>query len=696
MNPTLSKLLKRALPIVALILLLVACFYTSIHTPKTPTTIIDDDVPLAGLSKAYFLVAHPDADFNDDSVAIEDMFDYVGDGSVLYSQDIYNDSIAVKSAIVGMPDLSLLESNSQAIDWCYVVKYHDFIVVAGFYSFYPQPTIDAEYYLYNPHDKEASFTNVTPSLAEYVGSGQLMYNEDLYNQADSVWSQVTVEPNYSAPDGQYIEWGTAYQYNGKCIVVGRYVNGEKPPLKTTLINNHDSLALIALLNRSNSTSTLDDIESLKKADLAVDTIVTTKGYSHSGDNGGAKYIIKSSPDYKVDNIFVIPMQNGTYAQMVFQPNDIINVACAGIQPENRIASQLNTLISSAEGKVKGIKFGNGNYMLEDRISLRSLDYIGSGHTQLSVCTDFAPGDDRIILTKPDSKHPKFTMNFRDIDFVMETTASHPLKSKEIKLLSLHEIDGCNISNCNFYAYPAANDGGFMKVDLLWFKHSNEIKNINIEHCTFSNLTGQNASGTIVGGCLWICGQTDTYDTWRGNIQISDCNFESTVNDESIAIWRGDYHNIKVDNCTFTNHSHANSNVIALYGGTFNDVAFTNCVFNLNTSSTYVIKLTQLINESSVEYNNLTFNLNSGISETVNKNISLFYTGADYGEANNAPLNVDINGLTVNASSDTAYRVLVVVSKTSNKNYTITNSTVNVKLSQGMKFLNNAPNNTVSY
>ena len=695
MSFTPSKLLRRTLPIIALILLVAACFYTSTHAPKTPTTIIDDGVPLANLSEAYFIVAHPDANFNDNSVAIEDIFDYVGTGTVLYSHDINNDSNATKSTIVDFPDLSLLESNSQLIDWCYVTKYQDFIIVAGFYSFYPQQTVEADYYLINSYNDNL-FTNVTPALAEYVGSGRLMYSEDLYNQVDSVWSQVAVEPSYSAPDGQYIEWGTAYKYNGKCIVVGRYVNGEKPPLNSTMSNNHEELSIIALLNRTDTSSTFDDIESLKKADLAIDTIVTTKGYSRSGDNGGAKYVIKSTPDYKVDNIFVIPMQNGTYAQMVFQPNDIINVACAGIQPGNRIASKLNVLISSAEGKVKGISFNSGNYLLEDRVSLRSLDYIGSGHTQLSVCTDFAPGDDRILLTKPDSNHSIFTLNISNIDFVMETTASHPLKSKEVKLLSLHEIDGCNITNCNFYTYPATNDGGFMKVDLLWFKHSNEIKNINIEHCSFSNLTGQNSSGTLVGGCVWICGQTNTYDTWRGNIHISDCDFESTVNDESIAIWRGDFHNIKVDNCTFTNHSHSSSNVIALYGGTFNDVAVTNCVFNLNTSSTYVIKLTQLVNASNVEYNNLTFNLNSGISDTANKNISLFYTGGDYAEANNTPLNVVIKGVTVNASSDTAYRVFVVISKTSNKNYKITDSTVNVKLTQGMVFLNNAPNNIVSY
>ncbi len=233
MNYPVSKILSRLLPILVLILVISSYFFNSTPVPSpngNPSVIIDDDVPLASLVDAHFYVAHDDVVLDNLSFISDDMFDYIGEGTVFYDKDVFNDAAKAKQSIQKAPDISAFVTVGKSIEWRYIIKSNDFVAVAGVYVDAAPEAYEADFYLFDSQHYETVFTNVTPDMAEFIGTGLYYYSQDLYNNFDEVWSNLKSEPDYSAPDGKFIEWSSAYKYQGKYLVIGKYAEGEKPPI----------------------------------------------------------------------------------------------------------------------------------------------------------------------------------------------------------------------------------------------------------------------------------------------------------------------------------------------------------------------------------------------------------------------------------------------------------------------------------
>ena len=692
MNFLRSNLAKRVLPIIALALIIAAYFLGNPRIPHGPSTIIDDNVPLAGMATAYFMVAHPDVSFDDISLLTEDMFDFVGEGTVSYTKDILNDSDAVKKAIIKAPDTGNL-----LIDWRYMVKYNNgSIIVAGVYN--GSLGVEADYYLFDLGSSETSFTNVTPDMAVYIGTGLYDYTEDLYNDADTVWSQVVREPDYSAPSGQYIQWGSAFRYTGRYVVIGRYKSGAKPPLAydTTpsqeiqsdtevaddeeVITDEEILAdediPVESPDSQNASATFSTIKELANSDLPVGTIVKTEGYNNAGDNGSAKYIITDSPEYKTDNIFVMQTRNKKYAQLLFDPNSYINVAAAGIQPNDNISSKLNSFMYFCNNRVKGISFGSGTYYIDSTLHLTNLTLKGTGNTDLVVSHDFAGSGSTVINSA------SANVSFEGINFIYHTDSTHPLANRESVFISLGNTSHTVINNCTF---TAENDspGTNIAIDLLWFNHASSVENVTISNCTFKNLNGSNADDSVLrGGCLWFCGPSGTTNCNFSNITIANCSFIHTTNDESIGMWNGQFNNITIKGNSIHIKDHTSNNILSCFKGGFHNVEITNNKFRTSSIAKSAVKLELLDTASSVNISDCEFDFDYPSADPYSETQSIIlHTGDSAGST------VTFNHNTVSTPSNTKYRSLINCKNNSNIAYTVTNNQITCPLVYGLIYIN---------
>ncbi|MDC7280515.1 hypothetical protein NXH64_13515 [Butyrivibrio fibrisolvens] len=535
---------------------------------------------------------------------------------------------------------------------------------------------EAFFYVFDPNDTDAE---IDIDSCIYVGEGTVSEANDIFDDPESLSALITSAPDYSdlIGDNDYIEWNTLYTEDGEIYVIGLLLHDEEP------INPDIEIADV-----------FSDIIALKRSNLPEGSYVRTEGYYHAGDGGGATYII-SSTTKKADNIFILELKNGLKAELDY--DDEINVAQAGIQSGDYISDKFNELIAKAESYgIQTVRFNDGTYTLNKPISLKSLNYIGTGKTKLSVSENFQTGDDKIMYTYPDSLHSVYSLSFENIDFVINVSKSFSQINKEMIFVSLQEIDGCDIINCGFYAYPASTNGAFSKIDLLWFKHSSRIDNVNIDHCIFKNYTGKAYVGSprdhLVGACIWICGSANTTDLPMNNISITNCEFVSTVSDETIAIWRGHYDQLTIDNCTFANTTQDCDNVIALYKGSFTNTNIDNCKFSLYSGCKFICKVTSLTGDSDVSFDNDTFNLNSGITDTSSRNINVFFTSADDSEGPGlCSANIDVSNCVVNSKNGTKYRSFLSIANTAGKTYNVTESNINTPLSSGLFVLNGSDN-----
>ncbi len=433
--------LKRILPIAVLALFLVVCFIANPRKPVEPTpgpgpsTIIDDEVPLASLTDAYFMVAHPGVSFDDISGLTEDMFDYVGSGTVFYTKDIIANPSEVEKAIAQGPDISSFEAERKTIEWRYIIRHENSTFVAGVYTDYGASYFEAEYYLFNPQDSVALFTNITPELAEFVGDGLFYYAGDTYNQVDSVWSSVAREPEYNAPSGKYIEWSSAYAFQGRFIVVGRYVDGIKPEFPNELKDSsgssiayddigdfNDEIVVEECKHnwtyKSNNDGThlkicsicdeiiderceLDDngictlcgfkkaqnefanISELKNANVKSGDRVSTLGYHSKNDGGGTTYIIARSTRLTPDDGVCIKLSNGLYA--VIEDTSQISAKYYGLKGDGS-AEDISRLQAILNSNCNNIFFPAGTYQFSGNIiTLNNMvSFIGEGKNKTKI------------------------------------------------------------------------------------------------------------------------------------------------------------------------------------------------------------------------------------------------------------------------------------------------------------------------
>ena len=440
----------------------------------------------------------------------------------------------------------------------------------------------------------------------------------------------------------------------------------------------------------------NNLDELLKADIPAGTTVKTKGYASAGDGGAASYVICDTPT--VRKYFAPKMKNGKYAQMVVSAT--INVAQVGIFPNQGISDQLNTLIWEAfkNDTVNTIQFNDGTYLLDSMVALRSLNYKGTGKTVLSVSKQFKKETSLIMAAFKDEHCQSYSLTFSKIDFLMETTADHLLKDREVTLLSLAEIDSCKITDCNFKSCLAKENGAFMKTDLLWFRHSTKHSNIEVSNCTFRNLTGMNYPGdpkdTLVGGCIWLTGKGDLLDSKIENVKIHDCLLESTVTDEILGIWRGQFKDVQVYNCTFKNHSHDSHNFLSFYLGTFKNCGLKNCDFDIGAGCRHCCKVNGISGASDVTFDGLNFNLHSNINEPVNRNICLFVTLENENVKGRHPATVNIKNTTVTSTKDTVFRTFAHTNDTSFKTYDIYNCNIDMPCKNGVISTEKGDRNTM--
>lgn len=670
MKVSLPQLLKRIIPILALILLLVVCFYAKPSTPHgTPTDIPDDVVPLASLSDAYFWVAHPEVSFNDLSTPTEDKFDFVGEGSVFYTSDIINNPEAVKKAINTAPDISTYVLDGHTIEWRYIAKMDGVIYVGGVYTDIPNAAVDAEYYLFNPELFNATFTNVTPDLAEYIGNGLFYYREDLYNQTDSVWSQVAREPDYEAPSGEYIEWGSAYIYNDKYIVIGRYVEGNKPVLPNLISDNlsDDDIIPETILSFS-------DIESLKACEAEIGSVVRTDGYRSVGDGGSAEYVVSNSAFSTPDDTFSVRLNNGNYANLIYESDSVINVALFGIFPGEKISDKFNTAIKSVVGKANGLSFNSGTYYIDKPIFLQSMSYYGND-TILEVSDSFYTKDDKVFTCK--NKTDEFNIELHNIIFNYPVQDGQQFSGTSTMLMVIYNTNHCIIDSCEF---NCSNPDGLDKpVHLLWFKQPNYIKNVYITDSKFINACGEYLTTTrhTDGGCIWFSGSKNQLCQVE-NININHCTLYSTLNDELMCVWYTDTNGFHVDNCEITNSGQNSDNVCGFLDGKYEDTYVQNTTFNINAPSAWMLKMGNLWGPSHVKYNKCIFNANSQNLQPYKNAYAVFYVYHDNTEhpfSGTSYLTVE-NCEFYGSNSAGSYRCLFMTYGTENKSITFNNSSLN--------------------
>lgn len=450
---------------------------------------------------------------------------------------------------------------------------------------------------------------------------------------------------------------------------------------------------------------------LQNANLSEGEIVKTNGFATVGDGGSAFYKITKKSTR--NNIFSIPIDNkDMYAELII--SETINVAQVGILPDTIVSTSLNNLIKASDKSdvIKTIEFNDGNYILAESIVLRSFNYKGTGKTVLSVDKSFFSNMTNCILyCDPDDTHPFYTLSFSDIDFYMEICENHPMMTKpEVEFLRLTEVDGCKITNCHFKACPSAENGAFMATNLLWF-NKGSVKNVEVSNCSFKNLTGLGYNGAVtdnlVGGCLWIKGNSESLGVESGNIKIHDCKFETTVNDEIIAVWRGRYDDIEISKCTFKNHTHDSNNLMSFFEGQFTNTVVKDCDVTIEAGVRNCFKANRIADKSDILYDHITINCISGITDTTDvkdedgkvikstRNNSLFITEKESEKAEGiVPANIKITNCNVISDNGTRYRTFVYSVSNSQKTYEISNCNIDIPLDTGLFHINGTADNNI--
>lgn len=689
MKASFTTLCKKFLPIFSIIILLVSVFSVKNFKPNTPVTVIDDqNVPLATLSPAYFFVVRHDIPLDsaftltDISLTDED-FDFIGEGTVLYENEIFNNPDEMTKAIQSSPDFSHFITEGITIEWRFLLNIDGTLGVIGVYTegsiennSSDKYLIDAQYYLFNPSLVDEAITNVLPTLCDYIGSGKAYYHEDIYNDPNTLNSLVAEVPPYEAPAGVDIEWGSIYEYNGDYIVIGRYISSTES--ETTIAPNY--VLDEPIENTDTMELTVRNIEELKSLDIEVGCTVYTEGYADVGDNGNAAYIITDSPDYNTDNVFVIPIKNKKYAQMLFDADSIINVACAGIYPDTQISSKLNTLVYLISGKARGIQFNSGTYYLESAIYLQSTEWYGTGDTLISVSPDFS--NKRYgIITNTDSSGGSFT--FEGINFEYNSDENFILADCESALMALTNITYCHINNCTFTATNAAdNETG---ISLLWFRHCDQIENVTIENSKFYDLIGyaSDQDKMLRGGCIWFNGPGNNHKNVFKNIIIRNCELTHVTSDEAIAFWNGSFHDVTIEKSTIKSE-HKTNNILAFHNCSYHNVEMNKVDFISSCKARTSLLLEYMEDASDILIHECSFDINAENASpyTDAKNV-IFINNDDYASL------IDFRDNTVISSKGTTYGNLVTCYDSTSCKINVIHNVISVPTLYGVVYITNS-------
>ncbi|MBQ8490534.1 MAG: hypothetical protein IJ535_12205 [Pseudobutyrivibrio sp.] len=443
-------------------------------------------------------------------------------------------------------------------------------------------------------------------------------------------------------------------------------------------------------NRINFTSNIAQINSLDElryANVNTGVSVQTSGYYNYGDGGAATYLITDSAPSSPDDIFVIKLKNGKYANLLYDSNTILNVACAGIFPGAEISDKLNQLIElSSRNKIYGIQFNTGTYLIDKPIKLKTLNYYGQANAVLSVTETFSPSGDWVFSN---IHSPSISLTLNNINFEYNTSANHPLSSAESTLFQLTDVTSCTMKHCSFIARNRDAATTNIPVNLLWFKHCNVMDNINIYKCTFDNETGSgNNNQNLRGGCLWFNGPSGTTSKKFSNINVIGSTFTHTTKDECIGLWNGNFNTINISDCIFNINEHYNENVISLSKGEFHGLGINTCKFYINSMSNKVIKITQLTHTSDIRLASSYFKLYGWNSDPYTNTYAIIFL---YENNTQSKHNITLEGNEFYSNNIVSYRALVCCKNVNTSIVNIINNYIDANFLFGIEYLDNTTN-----
>ncbi|SFO24506.1 hypothetical protein SAMN04487831_1142 [Pseudobutyrivibrio sp. UC1225] len=423
-------------------------------------------------------------------------------------------------------------------------------------------------------------------------------------------------------------------------------------------------------------ATLSD---LMAANVQPGLTVKTNGYLTQFDGGAAQYTILAKAPKKVDNVFNIKLNNGNIASLVYDSNQPVNVALFNIFPGDAISDKLNKAMTLAAGNVSGLIFNKGTYYIDKPLSMTALKYYGN-NTTLEVASNYYTKYTGVITTNSPTADVPFELH--DLNFNFPLTSGQKFQGvsdySHAIFLTLRNTSRCLIDNCNF---TTNNPSGIKKtVILVWFKQGTYYKNVEITNSTFYNNSGSNLSTSkkLLGGCLWFSGASDSSPSKIENINISNCNFHTTLNDESIGFWYCNAKDIHIKGGTITNAYCNNDNVLSFVDGTFTNCDVNGATFNINSPSMYLTKMGNLWGKSEVKYNNCVFNISSKNLQPYQNAVSLFFIYHDKDGKNFSDIStLTVDGCTFNSSGSTgSYRCIFMTFGTKNKKICFNNGKFN--------------------
>ncbi|WP_036608541.1 hypothetical protein [Oribacterium sp. P6A1] len=443
-------------------------------------------------------------------------------------------------------------------------------------------------------------------------------------------------------------------------------------------------------------ATYSNIEELKSASVKSGNLVSTKGFTTTDDFGGAKYVISSKPLFSIDTNMSIALDNGLYANLLFEKSSILNVACFGIQPDTIISRPLNSVLKAINHKVSGIRFNSGSYYVDKSIYLASIDYYGTDQTSFYVTPDFSTDFFGIFTTDP-NEH-EINLSFNNIRFYYTPGEESVRYGRQTCLVYLQNVRKCTVKNCCFYS-DNLPESAFTPSDLFWIK-SDSLSSLTVTKSTFVNESGNHFSGTdhFIGGCLWVSGISKTSPNVFNNINISKCSFYTSVTDEAIAFWNGKFANITINDSDFKYDGRiVNDNIIAFHYGAFPNSIIKNNTFTIEGKSTRLIKFLDLQGKSTFDVKNNTFTID-------NNNIDKYkaYEIIQFIDDNVTDSTLHVSSNKVYGAENASYESFITLKNVSKKKVYIDKNTNDLELTTG--FINvsktsdtviNASNNSIN-
>lgn len=441
---------------------------------------------------------------------------------------------------------------------------------------------------------------------------------------------------------------------------------------------------------------MTNVEEMKNSNIPIGAKVTTSGFYSANDNGGANYSISAAPMYPLDANISIALNNGLFANLIFNDSSIINIQTFGITKNGYISSALNKVTPVLTGNIGGIKFPDGKYYIDKPIKLYTVNLYGTDNSQIIIDKNYASDCFACIQTDTEVSNK---LGFYNLHLVANIDNGFERKGETV-LVYLRNIEKCTIDNCTFEANESSDIKNFIPIDLIWFQ-TNNAQNITVTNSTFNNNTGVNfqpgTNPALAGGCLWFSGTEKTiHENHMSDITIENCEFFNAVRDEHMALWNGLFNNVILNNCTFSNSSnHTSDNFLSFYRGTFNNINISNVDMTFNSSTMYPIKFTDFISESDFTVKNLDMIFDfKEESDPYHHSFSIFYIDEDQQVDNDIPVKISISDSQFMSTSDFVwYNSIIQCKHTAHKDITIQNCISNIRYE--LTALNIEPDNTVT-